>query len=78
MCARGLLLLLNLDQLESYHWLQVAVDLARALNEIYNCSDDSLPMRFLRSLSSQSLLQYVMRIQSVIALQVATGDIDLE
>lgn len=84
MCARGLMMLMQLDKLNELSWLEVSFELCKVLNSIYQsepgvlvASDDPL-MEFLKSITKARMIQHVVIMQSLITLQVVTEDINLE
>jgi len=66
-------MLLHIDNLREYNWLEISFEIAKTLNSIYEIDrkpieNDHILMHFLKSMSKAHLLQYVMRIQSLITL----------
>lgn len=79
MCVRGLLMLMHNDRLSDYKWIRVNYELTKAVNQIFeNLQTDHILMQYLVSMTKVQLLQYVMKVQSMITLQIVTDDIDLD
>ena len=59
MCARGLLMLMCLEEIEEFDWLKISLEIMKAFKEVYSYAE-RLEMRSEKLLAKQDLLiQYI-------------------
>jgi len=79
MCVRGLLMIMHNHRLAEYAWMGVTYELAKALNQVFkDCRPDSQLIQYLDSFTKVQMVQYVMKVQSMITMQIVTEDVNLD
>lgn len=90
MCARGLLMLLHIEELGEFDWFSISHEIMVAVLEVY-AKAESLEMRqetdlakqdllvqYISSFSSEQLHEYVMQLQSSVTINIITGVVNMD
>lgn len=83
MCARGILMLLHLEQIGDFDWFDVSYEIMSAVQTVYAEAEhrrselvlakQDLLVQYLSSLDVASLHEFVMQLQSLITINIVTG-----
>lgn len=72
-------MIMHNHRLAEYGWIGVTYELTKALNLIFKEQNaESKLVKYLASLTKVQMVQYVMKVQSMITMQIVTEDVNLD